>query len=143
MIEPKEFIYYRMETEENNERYIAPCFVNMHSVPDGEINLGNYENLISSNLAARLFLKLKDKRGDKVELGKLLVCIKGEVYHVKFIVNPNDGDLTPGIVMGRSFLKTSRGIVNLRKEVMSIYPDLDPFHDNSYQTILEMNGMIY
>nr|GEU50912.1 reverse transcriptase domain-containing protein [Tanacetum cinerariifolium] len=58
----------------------------------------------------------------------------GEVYHVKFIVNPNDRDSTPGIVIGRLFLKTLRGIVNLEKGVMSIYPDLDPFHDNSYDS---------
>ncbi|GKD43543.1 reverse transcriptase domain-containing protein [Tanacetum coccineum] len=131
MIETKEFIYYRMKTEGKSERYIAPCFVNGHDVPDVEINLGNYENLISSNLAAKLFLKLKDKRGDKVVVRKLLVIIKGEVYHVKFIVNPNEGDSTPGIVLGRSFLKTSRGIVDLGKGVMTIYPDPDPFHDNS------------
>ncbi|GKD29451.1 reverse transcriptase domain-containing protein [Tanacetum coccineum] len=103
MIKTKEFIYYRMKTEGKSE----------------------------SNLAARLFLKLKDKRRDKVVVRKLLVIIKGEVYHVKFIVNPNEGDSTPGIVLGMSFLKTSRGIIDLGKGVMTIYPDLDPFHDNS------------
>nr|GEU52520.1 reverse transcriptase domain-containing protein [Tanacetum cinerariifolium] len=112
MIETKEFIYYRMKTEGKSERYIAPCFVNGHDLPNGEINLGNYKNLISSDLAARLCLKLKDKRGVKVLVRKLLVIIKGEVYHVKFIVNPNKGDSTTGIVLGKSFLKTSRGIFN-------------------------------
>nr|GEY77785.1 hypothetical protein [Tanacetum cinerariifolium] len=57
--------------------------------------------------------------------------MKGEVYHVKFIINPNKGDSTRGIVFGRSFLRTSKGIVDLGKGVMTIYPDLDPFYDNS------------
>nr|GEU64030.1 reverse transcriptase domain-containing protein [Tanacetum cinerariifolium] len=41
------------------------------------------------------------------------------------------GDSTPGIVLGRSFIKTSRGIFDLGKRVVIIYLDSDPFHDNS------------
>ncbi|GJT82499.1 reverse transcriptase domain-containing protein [Tanacetum coccineum] len=98
-----------------------------------------YDALLNKYVALRgkfplmetVISKLKDKRGDKVIVRKLLVIIKGEVYHVKFIVNPNEGDSTLGIVLGRSFLKTSRGIVDLGKGVMTIYPDPNPFHDNS------------
>ncbi|GJY08194.1 hypothetical protein Tco_0375248 [Tanacetum coccineum] len=76
------------------------------------------------------FIYYQMKTEGKSESKKLLVIIKGYVYHVKFIVNPNEGDSTPGIVLGRSFLKTLRGIVDLGKGAMTIYPDPDPFHDN-------------
>ncbi|GKF07163.1 hypothetical protein Tco_0041387, partial [Tanacetum coccineum] len=37
--EAKAFTFYRMETKEISERYVAPCFVNGLEAYDGEINL--------------------------------------------------------------------------------------------------------
>ncbi|GJU90330.1 hypothetical protein Tco_1302753 [Tanacetum coccineum] len=57
--------FYKMETDEISERYIAQCFVNGLEVFDGEINLAFDENLISNELAVKLCL---DYEKDKVEL---------------------------------------------------------------------------
>ncbi|GJZ89455.1 hypothetical protein Tco_0661237 [Tanacetum coccineum] len=46
--------FYRMETDEISERYIAQCFVNGLEAFDGEINLAFDENLISNEFAVRL-----------------------------------------------------------------------------------------
>ncbi|GKF22303.1 hypothetical protein Tco_0074625 [Tanacetum coccineum] len=50
------FSFYKMETDEINERYIAPCFVNGLEAYDGEINLALDENLISNEYAVKLCL---------------------------------------------------------------------------------------
>ncbi|GKD70896.1 hypothetical protein Tco_1324986 [Tanacetum coccineum] len=77
--EVKAFTFYRMETEEISERYVAPCFVN----------------------------------------------------GLEFINNPEEDDIEPGVVFGRSFLRSTKGIANFRNGVITIYPDLDPFNDDS------------
>nr|GEY18678.1 hypothetical protein [Tanacetum cinerariifolium] len=46
--------FYKMETDELSERYIAPCFVNGLEAYNGEINLAFDENLISNELFMRL-----------------------------------------------------------------------------------------
>ncbi|GJX60468.1 hypothetical protein Tco_0291858 [Tanacetum coccineum] len=104
--ELKEFTYYRMETEEKSERYITPCFINGLEVYDGEINLKNDKNLISNSLAVRLCLRFKEKKETR-------------------------DDTVPGIVLGRSFLKKTRGIVDFGKGIVTIYPDNDSFHDDT------------
>ncbi|GJS06719.1 hypothetical protein Tco_0363515 [Tanacetum coccineum] len=40
-------------------------------------------------------------------------------------------DTIPGIVLERSFLKMTRGIVEFGKEIMTIYPDCDSFHNDT------------
>ncbi|GJV36461.1 hypothetical protein Tco_1408938 [Tanacetum coccineum] len=127
----KEFTYYRMETEEKSERYIAPCFVNGLEVYDGEINLETDKSLISNSLAVGLCLRFKDKKRDKVVKEKLPIVLKGEVYLVKFIINPMRDDTVPRIVLGRSFLKMTIGIVDFGKGIMTIYPDCDSIHDDT------------
>ncbi|GKE82821.1 hypothetical protein Tco_1552821 [Tanacetum coccineum] len=62
--------FYRMETDEISERYIAPCFVNGLEAYDGEVNLKFDQNLISNEFA-------------------------GELYFVKFIINPEEDDFEP------------------------------------------------
>ncbi|GKD15948.1 hypothetical protein Tco_1205106 [Tanacetum coccineum] len=47
----KVFTFYKMETNEISDRCIAPCFVNGLEAYDGEINLGNEENMISNEFA--------------------------------------------------------------------------------------------
>nr|GEV73114.1 hypothetical protein [Tanacetum cinerariifolium] len=48
--------FYRMETDEISERYIAPCFMNGFEAYDGEVNLEFYEKLISKEYAVKLCL---------------------------------------------------------------------------------------
>ncbi|GJY62187.1 hypothetical protein Tco_0462844 [Tanacetum coccineum] len=101
--------FYRMETDEISERYIAPCFVNGLEVYDGEINLAFDENMISNKYV-------------------------GELYFVKFIINPEEDDVEPGIILGRSFLRLAKGVVDFKNRVITIYPEPDPFEDDSKKT---------
>ncbi|GJY79584.1 hypothetical protein Tco_0485385 [Tanacetum coccineum] len=58
--------FYRMETDEISERYIAQCFVNGLEAFDGEINLAFDENLISNEFAVKLCLDYEVKKGKKI-----------------------------------------------------------------------------
>ncbi|GKB37303.1 hypothetical protein Tco_0882245 [Tanacetum coccineum] len=59
-----------METEEVSDRFVAPCFVN---------ELEAYDV----------------KRGNKVVKNELIVALRGEIYFVKFIINPEEDDVEP------------------------------------------------
>ncbi|GKA04715.1 hypothetical protein Tco_0683835 [Tanacetum coccineum] len=95
-----------METDEISERYIAPCFVNGLEAYDGEINLALDENLISNEYAVKLCLDY-EMRKDDVE---------------------------PGVILGRSFLRLAKRIVDFGNGVITIYPEPDPFQDDSEKT---------
>nr|GFC96235.1 hypothetical protein [Tanacetum cinerariifolium] len=73
--------FYRMETDEISERYIAPCF--------------------------------------------------GELYFVKFIINPEEDNFESGVILGRSFQRLAHGVVDFDNGVITIYPEPDPFEDDS------------
>ncbi|GKC26674.1 hypothetical protein Tco_1033968 [Tanacetum coccineum] len=104
------FSFYRMETDEISERYIAPCFVNGLEAYDGEVNLAYDENLISNEFAVKL-------------------CLDYE-----FIINPEEDDFEPGVILGRSFLRLAKGVVDFGNGVVTIYPEPDPFEDDSKKT---------
>ncbi|GKA81223.1 hypothetical protein Tco_0787915, partial [Tanacetum coccineum] len=38
--------------------------------------------------------------------------LKGELYFVKFIINPEEDDFEPGVILGRSFLRLAKGVVD-------------------------------
>ncbi|GJT97495.1 ribonuclease H-like domain-containing protein [Tanacetum coccineum] len=101
--------FYRMETDEISERYIAPCFVNGLEAYDGEVNLEFDENLISNEFT-------------------------GELYFVKFIINPEEDDFEPGVILGRSFLRLDKGVVDFGNGVFIIYPKPNPFEEDSEKT---------
>ncbi|GJR18212.1 pescadillo-like protein [Tanacetum coccineum] len=88
--------FYRMETDEISERYIAPCFVNGLEAIDGEVNLAFDENLISNESAVKLCLD----------------------YVVK-----KEEDFEPRVILGRSFLRLAQGVVDFGNGVITIYPD--------------------
>ncbi|GKA27433.1 hypothetical protein Tco_0713601 [Tanacetum coccineum] len=96
--------FYRMETDEISERYIVQCFVNGLEAFDGEINLAFDENLISNE------------------------------FSVKLCLDYEEDDFMPRVILGRSFLRLSRGIVNFSNGVITIYPEPDPFEDDSEKT---------
>ncbi|GKE67191.1 hypothetical protein Tco_1521352, partial [Tanacetum coccineum] len=124
----KALSFYKMETDEVSEWYIAPCFVNGLEAYDGEINLAFDENLISNEFAVKLCLDYEVRKGNKVaydgeinlafdenlilnefavklcldyevRIGnkvvkkELIVALKGELYFVKFIINPKEEDV--------------------------------------------------
>ncbi|GKA43701.1 retrotransposon ORF1 [Tanacetum coccineum] len=125
--ETKAMVFHKMETQEISDRFVAPCFVNGLEVYDGEINLGVEENMISNEFAVKLCLDHKVKRGNKVVKKELIVALRGEIYFVKFIINPEEDDVEPGVVFGRSFLRLTKAIANFETRTITIYPELDLF----------------
>ncbi|GKE66690.1 hypothetical protein Tco_1520851, partial [Tanacetum coccineum] len=91
--EAKAFTFYRMETKEISERYVAPCFVNGLEAYDGEINLEH----------------------DITNL---------QLYYV-WNMKSSAWKIIP---------KVKKGIANFGNEIITIYPDLDPFNDDSDKT---------
>ncbi|GJW34178.1 ribonuclease H-like domain-containing protein [Tanacetum coccineum] len=120
-----------METEEISERYIAPCFVNGLKAYDEEINLEQDKNLILNEFAVKLCLEHEVKDGEKVVKKELIVALRGEIYFVKFIINLEEDDIKPRVILGRSFMRLTKGIADFRNGVITIYPELDPFLDKS------------
>ncbi|GJX97065.1 hypothetical protein Tco_0352863 [Tanacetum coccineum] len=125
--ETKAMVFYQMETEEVSDRFVAPCFVNGLEAYDGEINLGVEENMISNEYAVKLCLEHEVKRGNKVVKKELIVALKGEIYFVKFIINPEEDDVEPGVIFGRSFLCMTKAIADFGVGTVTIYHDIDPF----------------
>nr|GEZ95387.1 hypothetical protein [Tanacetum cinerariifolium] len=101
-----------METYEISERYIAPCFVNGLESYDGEVNLEFDENLISNEFAVKLCLDYEVKKGKILVKKELIVALKGELYFMKFIINPEKYDFEPRVILGRSFLRLANGVVD-------------------------------
>ncbi|GJX17284.1 hypothetical protein Tco_0218116 [Tanacetum coccineum] len=103
--------FYKMETNEISDRYIAPCFVNCLESYDGEINLAFDKNLISNEFVVKLCLNYEMKKGKKLVKKDLIVALKGELYFVKFNINPKEDDFEPGVILG-TFLRLAKGIVD-------------------------------
>nr|GEU49112.1 hypothetical protein [Tanacetum cinerariifolium] len=106
--ETKAFTFYRMETEEVSKRYIAPCFMNGLEAYDSKINLEHDKNLISNEFTVKLCLEHEVKDGDKVVKKELIVALRGEIYFMKFIINPEEDDIEPGVILGRSFMRLTK-----------------------------------
>ncbi|GJT81188.1 hypothetical protein Tco_1055530 [Tanacetum coccineum] len=130
----KALSFYKMETDEVSERYIAPCFVNGLNAYDAEINLALDENLISNEFAVKLCLDYEVKKGNKVVKKELIVALRGELYFVKFIINLKEDDIEPIVILGRSFKRLVNGIVDFESWVITVYPEQDPFKDDSQKT---------
>ncbi|GKB65943.1 hypothetical protein Tco_0927355 [Tanacetum coccineum] len=54
--------------------------------------------MISNEYAVKLCLEHEVKRGNKVVKKELIVALRGEIYFVKFINNPEEDDVEPGIL---------------------------------------------
>ncbi|GKF39346.1 hypothetical protein Tco_0119407 [Tanacetum coccineum] len=85
-------------------------------------------------VSVKLCLDYEVKEGKKLVKKELIVALKGELYFVKFIINPEEDDFEPGVILGRSFLRPAKGIVDFGNRVISIYPELDPFKDDYEKT---------
>ncbi|GJS19189.1 hypothetical protein Tco_0447821 [Tanacetum coccineum] len=90
--------------------------------------------MISNEFAVKLCLEHEVENGNKVVKKELIVALRGEIYFVKFIINPEEDDIKQGVVLGRSFMRLKKGIVDFRNKIITIYPDLDPFNDDSDKT---------
>ncbi|GKD32799.1 hypothetical protein Tco_1248308 [Tanacetum coccineum] len=122
----KAMVFYQMDTEEVSDRFVAPCFVNGLEAYDGEINLGVEENMISNEYAVKLCLEHEVERGNKVVKKELIIALRGEIYFVKFIINPEEDDVEPGVIFGRSFLCMTKAITDFGVGTVTIYLDIDP-----------------
>ncbi|GJY07004.1 hypothetical protein Tco_0374058 [Tanacetum coccineum] len=125
--EAKAMVFHKMKTEEISNRFVAPCFINGLEAYDGEINLVVEENMISNKFAVKLCLEHEVKRRNKAVKKELIIDLRGEIYFVKFIINPKEDDVEPGVVFGRSFLRLTKAIAEFGNETVTIYPELDPF----------------
>ncbi|GJT40302.1 hypothetical protein Tco_0940167 [Tanacetum coccineum] len=130
-------VFHKMETEEISDRFMAPYFINGLKAYDGEINLGVEENMISNEFAVKLCLEHEVKHGNKVVKKELIIALRGEIYFVKFIINPNEDNVEPSVVFGRSFLRLTKAIVDFGNETVTIYPEIDPFLVSSYEEKIE------
>ncbi|GKD48029.1 hypothetical protein Tco_1277005, partial [Tanacetum coccineum] len=90
--------------------------------------------MISNEFAVKLCLKYEVRKGKKLVKKELIAALKGELYFVKFIINPKEDDVEPGVILGRSFLRLAKGIVDFGNEMITIYPEPDPFEDDSKKT---------
>ncbi|GJU21957.1 hypothetical protein Tco_1155299 [Tanacetum coccineum] len=70
---------------------------------------------------------------------ELIVALKGELYIVKFIINPKEDDVEPEVIFGRSFMRLVNGIVDFGSGVITVYPKQDPFEDDSEKTKKSMD----
>nr|GFA42544.1 hypothetical protein [Tanacetum cinerariifolium] len=62
---------------------------------------------------------------------ELIIALKGELYFVKFIINPKEDDVEPKVISGRSFMRLDKGIVYFDNGVIAIYPKPNLFKDDS------------
>ncbi|GJX12505.1 hypothetical protein Tco_0204263 [Tanacetum coccineum] len=76
---------------------------------DGEINLAFDENLISNE------------------------------YAVKLCLDYEEDDVEPGVILGRSFMRLVNGITDFGSGVITVYPEQDPFEDDSEKTKKSMD----
>ncbi|GJW42722.1 reverse transcriptase domain-containing protein [Tanacetum coccineum] len=122
--ETKAYTFYRMGSEEVWGRYITPCFMEGLDAFDGVTDLECEKNLISNEFVVKLDLTYEVmKNRDKVMDRMLLVLIKGELYFVDFIVNPEEDNVEPYVIFVRSFLKLAKAIINFRSGILTIWPE--------------------
>nr|GEX83661.1 hypothetical protein [Tanacetum cinerariifolium] len=69
--------------------------------------------MISNEYKVKLCLEHEVKRENKVVKKELIVAPRGEFYFVKFIINPHEDDVEPGVILGRSFLRMTKAITDL------------------------------
>ncbi|GJV85590.1 hypothetical protein Tco_1525488 [Tanacetum coccineum] len=44
-----------------------------------------------------------------------------------FVINPEEDEFEPGLIFGRSFLRSANAMVNFKEGTIRIQPDFDPF----------------
>ncbi|GJT14117.1 hypothetical protein Tco_0861159 [Tanacetum coccineum] len=75
----------------------------------------------------KLCLEYEVKKGKKLVKKELMVLLRGEIYFVQFIINPEEDEFEPVLIFGRSFLRSANAIINFGEVTITIQPDFDPF----------------
>ncbi|GJV19216.1 hypothetical protein Tco_1368236 [Tanacetum coccineum] len=83
---------------------------------------------ISDRFVAPCFVNGMEAYDGEINLG---VEENGEIYFVKFIINPEEDDVEPGVIFGRSFLRMTKAITDFEAGTITIYPDIDPFLEDT------------
>ncbi|GJV17517.1 hypothetical protein Tco_1362840 [Tanacetum coccineum] len=91
------------------------------------------DNLISNDYAVKLCLEYEVRKGKKLVKKELMVLLRGEVYFVEFIINPEEDEFEAGLIFRRSFLQGNPNLDNLEElldfnidEVPQTETDLPP-----------------
>nr|GEU67942.1 retrotransposon Orf1 [Tanacetum cinerariifolium] len=79
----------------------------------------------------KLCLDYEVKKRNKVVKKERIVALKGELYFVKFNINIEEDDVKPGVILGRSFMRLAKGIIDFSNGLTTIYPKPDPFEEDS------------
>nr|GEU97187.1 hypothetical protein [Tanacetum cinerariifolium] len=87
--------------------------------------------LPNGNRKIKFCLEHKVKRGNKAVKKELIVALRGEIYFVKFIINPEEYDVEPGVIFDRSFLRMTKEIIDFGVGTITIYPDIDPLLEDT------------
>ncbi|GJU75892.1 hypothetical protein Tco_1272962 [Tanacetum coccineum] len=95
--------------------------------------------MTSNEFVVKLCLDYEEQEGEKVMKKELLVALRGELYFVKFIINPEEDDVEPGVMFGRSFLRLTKWIVDFGNEIITIYLDIITFNNDSDE---ELNDLL-
>ncbi|GJS12863.1 hypothetical protein Tco_0407335 [Tanacetum coccineum] len=82
---------------------------------------------MQNKYAVKLCLEHEVKRGNKVVKKELIVALRGEIYFVKFIINPEEDDVEPEVILGRSFLRLTKAFTDFGVGTVTIYPEFDLF----------------
>ncbi|GKB40566.1 hypothetical protein Tco_0885508 [Tanacetum coccineum] len=101
---------------------------------DTDTNDADIKPIYDEKPMAELCLDHEVKDGDKVVKKELIFALRGEIYFVKFVINPEEDDIELGVILGRSFMRLTKGIADFRNGIITIYPELDPFIENSEET---------
>nr|GEX32270.1 hypothetical protein [Tanacetum cinerariifolium] len=99
----------------------------------GKICLGDDVIVILSNKVEGsgdwISLEYQDTAGSKgKKVLNALSFYKMETDEVK------EDDVEPGVILGRSFMRPTKGIIDFGNRVITIYPEPDPFDDDSEKT---------
>nr|GEZ86829.1 hypothetical protein [Tanacetum cinerariifolium] len=79
----------------------------------------------------KLCLEHEVKRGNRIVKKEFIVILGGDIYFMKFIINPDDDDVEPGVIFGRSFLRMTKAITDFKAGTIIIYPEIDPFLEDT------------
>ncbi|GJY87654.1 putative reverse transcriptase domain-containing protein [Tanacetum coccineum] len=85
------------------------------------------EHDLSNRIEVKLCLEHEVKRGNKVVKKELIVALRGEIYFGKFIINLEEDDVEPRVILGRTFVRMTKAITDFRAGTVTTYPDIDPF----------------
>nr|GEY66685.1 retrovirus-related Pol polyprotein from transposon TNT 1-94 [Tanacetum cinerariifolium] len=66
------------------------------------------DSMDSVKYRVKLCLENEVKDGDKIVKKELIVALRGEIYFVKSIINPEEDDIEPGVSLRRSFLRLTK-----------------------------------